>query len=129
MVGEWKEKGLMMGEKGSELGDREIDFGRWGTGDGLSNQDSEFGVVVVVVCDMGDVIMCPSINTGEKDGVSGENTMEVVDGVGVVVDGVLGGREVTGDVIRDGDGGTHGSAQSEESGWDCKLVVGVLGCS
>ena len=57
-------------------------------GDGVSNQDDEVEVVVVGVCDVGDVIMCPSINTGEKDGASGENTIEVVGGVVVVVGGV-----------------------------------------
>ena len=85
MVGERKEKELRVGEKGLDLGDREIGLSERSIGEGVSNQ----GLEVVGVCGVGG-FRCPRIRTGEKDGVSGENTIGVVVGVSVVVGEELG---------------------------------------
>ena len=60
--------------------------------------------------------MCPSMITGEKDGASGDNTNPcgVSGWVGLVVCGVTGEGKVSDGVVWDGDGGTHGSAHSDE---------------
>ena len=87
-MGEGKEGCVRVGEKGLELGDREIGLSERDIGEGVSNQVTE--IVVVGVCDVGDGITCPSMCTGEKDGASGENTIAVVGEDGVVVGGVFG---------------------------------------
>ena len=56
MVGERKEKELRVGEKGLDLGDKEIGLDGGSVGEGVSNQ----GLEVVGVCGVGG-FRCPSI--------------------------------------------------------------------
>ena len=67
---------------------------------------------------------CPNICTGEKGGASGENTIGVVVGVGVIVGVHLAEREAPGDTCEDG--GLQGSAHRDSSGRDGVVVVGAV---
>ena len=68
--------------------------------------------------------MCPNICTGDKGGASGDNTIDVVVGVDVVVGAYLAKREAPGDSYDDG--GLQGSAHRDSSGRDGVVVVGSV---